>query len=55
MSGVEHLIDPISLEVITEGLVSIVREMRQTVLRTAHSPVISEAQDFSCALFNARS
>ncbi len=54
MSGVEHLIDPISLEVITEGLVSIVREMRQTVLRTAHSPVISEAQDFSCALFNAR-
>lgn len=47
-------LDPISLEVITEGLVSIVREMRQTVLRTAHSPVISEAQDFSCALFNAR-
>ena len=33
---------------------SIVREMRQTVFRTAHSPVISEAQDFSCALFNAR-
>jgi N-methylhydantoinase B len=47
-------IDPIALEVITEGLVSIVREMRQTVFRTAHSPVISEAQDFSCALFNAR-
>ncbi len=47
-------IDPIALEVITEGLVSIVREMRQTVFRTAHSPVISEAQDFSCALFNHR-
>lgn len=47
-------IDPITLEVITEGLVSIVREMRQTVFRTAHSPVISEAQDFSCALFNHR-
>jgi N-methylhydantoinase B len=45
-------IHPITLEVITEGLVSIVREMRQTVFRTAHSPVISEAQDFSCALFN---
>lgn len=41
----------IDLEVITESLVSIVREMRQTVFRTAHSPVIADAQDFSCALF----
>lgn len=46
--------DLIGLEIMTEGLVSIVREMRQTVFRTAHSPVISEAQDFSCALFNPR-
>ena len=46
--------DPITLEMIAEGTISIVREMRQTVFRTAHSPVISEAQDFSCALFNAR-
>ncbi len=53
-SRADLAIDPIALEVITEGLVSIVREMRQTVFRTAHSPVISEAQDFSCALFNAR-
>lgn len=45
-------IDPIALEIITEGLVSIVREMRQTVIRTAHSPVVTDAQDFSCALFN---
>ena len=45
-------IDPIELEVVTEGLVSIVKEMRQTVFRTAHSPVVTEAQDFSCALFN---
>lgn len=42
----------IDLEVITEGLVSIVREMRQTVFRTAHSPVIADAKDFSCALFS---
>src|SRR3954453_19496196 len=47
-------IDPIALEVVTEGLVSIVREMRQTVFRTAHSPVVTEAQDFSCALFNPK-
>ena len=47
-------LDPIALEIVTEGLVSIVREMRQAVFRTAHSPVISEAQDFSCALFSPR-
>lgn len=47
----EVRLGPIDLEVLTEGLVAIVREMRQTVFRTAHSPVIAEAQDFSCALF----
>ncbi|GAA3975097.1 hydantoinase B/oxoprolinase family protein [Actinomadura viridis] len=44
-------LNPIHLEIMTEGLVSIVREMRQTIFRTAHSPVIADAQDFSCALF----
>ena len=53
-AAVQTEIDPIALELITEGLVSIVREMRHTVFRTAHSPVITEAQDFSCALFNPR-
>ena len=46
-------LNPIDLEIVTEGLISIVREMRQTIFRTAHSPVIADAQDFSCALFNA--
>jgi len=45
-------VSPIDLEIVTEGLISIVREMRQTVFRTAHSPVIADAQDFSCALFD---
>ena len=30
-------IDPITLEVVTEGLISVVREMRATVFRTARS------------------
>ena len=46
-------IDPITLEVITEGLVSVVREMRATVFRTARSVAIYEARDFSCGLFDA--
>ena len=47
-------IDPITLEVVTEGLISVVREMRATVFRTARSVAIWEARDFSCGLFDAR-
>jgi N-methylhydantoinase B len=45
-------LDPITLEVITEGLISVVREMRATVFRTARSVAIQEARDFSCGLFD---
>ena len=44
-------IDPITLEVLTQALISIVREMRATVFRTAKSVAIYEAKDFSCGLF----
>lgn len=46
------LLDPISLEVLTEILIAIVREMRATVFRTARSVAIYEAKDFSCGLFD---
>ncbi|MCH9672486.1 MAG: hydantoinase B/oxoprolinase family protein [Gammaproteobacteria bacterium] len=46
-------IDPITLEVVTEGLISVVREMRATVFRTARSVAIWEARDFSCGLFDS--
>jgi len=45
-------LDPITLEILTEVLISIVREMRATVFRTARSVAISEAKDFSCGLFD---
>lgn len=44
-------IDPITLEVLNQGLISIVREMRATVCRTASSVAIYDAKDFSCGLF----
>jgi len=47
-------LDPITLEVLTEGLISVVREMRATVFRTARSVAIYEAKDFSCGLFDAK-
>ena len=46
-------VDPITLEVVTEGLVAIVREMRATIIRASYSSVIHEFDDFSCALFDA--
>jgi len=44
-------IDPITLEVLTQALISTVREMRATVCRTASSVAIYDAKDFSCGLF----
>ena len=46
------LVDPITLEVVCEGLIAIVREMRATVIRASYSPVIWDMDDFSCALFD---
>lgn len=48
------ILDPILIEVITEQLIAVVREMRATMIRTAYSMTIYEMKDFSCALFDAR-
>jgi N-methylhydantoinase B len=48
------VVDPITLEVVVEGLIAIVREMRATVIRASYSPVIWDMDDFSCALFDAQ-
>ncbi|MDP6706155.1 MAG: hydantoinase B/oxoprolinase family protein [Alphaproteobacteria bacterium] len=47
-------VDQITLEVVTEGLIAIVREMRANVVRTSFSAAVYELDDFSCCLFNAR-
>src|SRR4029450_14062345 len=46
------VIDPITLEVIRETLVSTVREMRVTLVRTAYSSILYEGEDFSCVLMD---
>ncbi len=45
------VINPITLEVVCESLIAIVREMRATIIRASYSSVIYEFDDFSCALF----
>ena len=47
-----HDPDPITLEVVCEGLRAIVKEMRATIIRASFSSAIYELDDFSCALFN---
>ncbi|QOF75502.1 hydantoinase B/oxoprolinase family protein (plasmid) [Aminobacter sp. SR38] len=44
------LLDPITLSVMANRLDSIVREMSNTLLRSARSAVINVARDFSCAI-----
>ena len=47
-------IDPFTQEIIHEALISVVAEMRVTMLRTSFSSIIYEGQDFSCALADRR-
>jgi N-methylhydantoinase B len=44
--------DPITSEVIQENFISIVREMRGNLIRTAYSSVLYEARDFSCVIMD---
>ncbi len=50
MAGVD--VDPITLELVQEGMIATVAEMRAYLWRTAYSVNIHEAQDFSCALLD---
>src|SRR3954462_10680315 len=45
-------IDPITLELIAQAFVAVVREMRATMLKTAYSTILKEGRDFSCALLD---
>lgn len=46
--------DPVTAEVIRMGLEGAVEEMATVMIRTSGSPALTEAQDFSTALFDAK-
>src|SRR3954468_17334669 len=50
----DEMLDPVTLEVIQESMISIVREMRANLIATAYSSVIHEAHDFSCVLVDGQ-
>ena len=45
-------IDPVTIEVVRGWMESVTEEMQATVVKTAHSPLICEARDATCALFD---
>ena len=46
-------IDLVTLEVVRAHLIATVREMGKAMIRTAHSSIIYEGHDFSCAILGA--
>ncbi len=48
----ETVADPITTEVIRNGLVTAAEHMKVVLCRAAYSPVIYEMYDFACALFD---
>jgi len=49
---VTHTIDPITLEVLWNRLLSVVNEQQVTLMRTAFSTVVRESQDLACGVFD---
>ncbi len=50
----KYEMDPITLEVLNESFIAIVREMRANMVRTAYSSIIYEGHDFSCVLVDGK-
>jgi N-methylhydantoinase B len=46
------MLDPITLEVVRNRLQYLTQEMSAAIVKTAVSPVVSEARDFSCMLYD---
>ena len=51
-STTRTIADPITTEVVRGWMESVTDEMQATVIKTAHSPLICEAGDATCALFD---
>ena len=49
----DDAVDPVTLEVIRHACEAVCEEMNATLVRTAHSPNVTERRDCSCALFDA--
>jgi N-methylhydantoinase B len=48
------MIDPVTLEVLWNRLLSVANEQQNALMRTAFSTIVRESQDLACAIFDAR-
>jgi N-methylhydantoinase B/oxoprolinase/acetone carboxylase alpha subunit len=46
--------DPATFEIVKNSLYKIAEEMRVVLAKTAYSPLLKSAGDYSCGLFDAR-
>ncbi|MFQ5662614.1 MAG: hydantoinase B/oxoprolinase family protein [Terriglobia bacterium] len=51
---VKTYVDPITIQVIRNALISAAEEMRLALVKTAHNPLIYEVQDFAVGLLSAQ-
>ena len=49
--GSEGRIDPVTVEVVRNGLIAATEEMKTNLMRTAYNMIIYEALDFTVGLF----
>jgi len=48
-----RMVDPITVEVIRAAMNAAAEEMKICMLKTTYSPILNEARDFGCAIFDA--
>lgn len=52
--GSEQVIDPVTLEVVWNRLLSVANEQQDTLIRTAFSTIVRESQDLACGVFDTQ-
>jgi N-methylhydantoinase B len=54
MEDAELKVDPATFEIVKNSLYKIAEEMRVVLAKTAYSPILKSAGDYSCGVFDAR-
>lgn len=49
-----HSVDPVTTEIVRNGLIGVTEEMKTNLMRTAYNVIIYEALDFTVGLFTAK-
>ena len=53
MSTAKRPVDPVTVEIIRNGLIAVTEEMKTNLMRTAYNLIVYEALDFTVGLFTA--